>query len=187
MNSIDELAPEYFAKLKMSGQRVWNVGPVSLRNRGERVEDDDEDSKGIKEWLDRKNDRSVLYVAFGSECIFSDYQLREIALGLEASGNAFVWVVRGRGGGLDTIQEWLPKEFEEKVEGRGLIVRGWGPQRLLLSHPAEGGFVTHCGWNSTMEALTCGVPMISWPLHSEQFVNERLIVQVNVYSAILIQ
>ncbi|XP_020253793.1 scopoletin glucosyltransferase-like [Asparagus officinalis] len=178
LNSFDELAPEYVERLKTDGKsRVWNVGPVSLRHWKE-ADVDGNDDKGIKAWLDDKKDRSVLYIAFGSECVFSDDQLREIGLALEGSGRAFIWVVRGGGGGLDTIGDWLPKGFEEKVEGRGLVVRGWAPQRLILNHPALGAFVTHCGWNSTVEALSCGVPMIAWPLHSEQFVNERLVVQV---------
>ncbi|XP_020262910.1 scopoletin glucosyltransferase-like [Asparagus officinalis] len=178
LNSFDELVPEYVERLKTDGKsrRVWNVGPVSLRHWKEA--DNGKDDKGIKAWLDDKKDRSVLYIAFGSECVFSDDQLREIGLGLEGSGRDFIWVVRGGGGGLDTIGDWLPKGFEEKVEGRGLVVRGWAPQRMILNHPALGAFMMQCGWNSTLEALSCGVPMIAWPLHSEQFVNERLIVQV---------
>ncbi|XP_020276706.1 scopoletin glucosyltransferase-like isoform X2 [Asparagus officinalis] len=176
-NSFDELAPEYAERLKMDGKsRVWNVGPVSLRHWKEA--DNGDDDKGFKAWLDDKKDRSVLYIAFGSECVFGDDQLREISLALEGSGRAFIWVVRGGGGGLDTIGDWLPKGFEEKVEGRGLVVRGWAPQRMILNHPALGAFMMQCGWNSTLEALSCGVPMIAWPLHSEQFVSERLIVKV---------
>lgn len=184
MNSFDELAPEYVDILKDGGRRkVWNVGPVASRaskrggGGGGQQSSNDAETK-IKNWLDEKQVGSVLYVAFGTECILSNEQLREISVGLESSGRSFVWTVRGRGGGLDTIGEWLPAGLEDRVKGRGLILKGWAPQLLILNHPAVGGFLSHCGWNSTSEALTAGVPIIAWPLQSEQFINERLVVQV---------
>jgi hypothetical protein len=64
------------------------------------------------------------------------------------------------------------------VEGKGLIIRGWAPQVLILDHEAVGGFVTHCGWNSTLEGVTAGVPMVTWPMFAEQFFNEKLVTQV---------
>ncbi|MCH91722.1 scopoletin glucosyltransferase-like [Trifolium medium] len=64
------------------------------------------------------------------------------------------------------------------MKGKGLIIRGWSPQRLILEHKAIGAFVTHCGWNSTIEAMTVGVPMITWPVGAEQFYNEKLVTDV---------
>ncbi|KAH7510995.1 hypothetical protein JRO89_XSUnG0229000 [Xanthoceras sorbifolium] len=105
-------------------------------------------------------------------------QLMEIGLGLEASNCSFIWAIR-KDHLTEELEKWLEEEnFEEKVKGRGLIVRGWAPQVPILSHSSVGGFLTHCGWNSTLEAVSAGKPMITWPMFAEQFYNEKLIVQV---------
>jgi hypothetical protein len=114
-------------------------------------------------------------------CHYPKKQLYEIACAIEASSHEFIWVVPEKVGKEDESDEekWLPKGFEEKNIGKkGLIIRGWAPQVLILSHPAVGGFMTHCGWNSTVEAVCAGVPMITWPAHGEQFYNEKLITEV---------
>ncbi|KAF5192016.1 Glycosyltransferase, partial [Thalictrum thalictroides] len=95
-------------------------------------------------------------------------------MGLEASAILFIWVVRTRN---DDKEHSLPKGFEDRIEGKGLIIRNWSPQVLILDHPAIGGFMTHCGWNSIIEAITAGVPLITWPLFAEQFYNEQLVTQ----------
>ncbi|KAF2551155.1 hypothetical protein F2Q68_00034110 [Brassica cretica] len=61
-------------------------------------------------------------------------------------------------------EEWLPEGFEERTKGKGLIIRGWAPQVLILDHKAVGGFVTHCGWNSAIEGIAAGLPMVTWPM-----------------------
>nr|UHB15580.1 UDP-glycosyltransferase [Paris polyphylla] len=176
VNSFYELEPEYVRHCReVVGWRAWHVGPVSLCN----VEEADKVGRGgdknkissesCLEWLDGKEPGSVLYVCFGSEGEFTAAQLDELAVGLEASGCPFMWVVRS---------EVLPAGFEEKVEGRGMVARGWAPQISILSHRATGGFLTHCGWNSSMEGLVAGLPMVTWPLAAEQFYNERLLVDV---------
>ncbi|KAK6246424.1 hypothetical protein SCA6_009514 [Theobroma cacao] len=99
--------------------------------------------------------------------------LNEIAKGLEASGQDFIWVLK-----KGEKQEWLPEGFEERVKGKGLMIRGWAPQVLILDHEAVGGFITHCGWNSTIESISAGVPMVTWPLYAEQFCNEKLVTDV---------
>ena len=98
-------------------------------------------------------------------------------MGLKASGQQFIWVVR-KGKNEKEEEGWLPKGFEKRMEGKGLIIRGWAPQMLILDHEAVGGFVTHCGWNSTLEGVTAGLPMITWPMATEQFYNEKLVTEV---------
>ncbi|MCD9645073.1 hypothetical protein HAX54_033748 [Datura stramonium] len=109
--------------------------------------------------------------------IFSSAQLLEIAIALEASDQQFIWVVK-QNTTNEEQDEWMPEGFEEKLEGRGLIIKGWAPQVLILDHAAIGGFVTHCGWNSLLEGVTAGVPMVTWPLSAEQFFNEKLLVEI---------
>ncbi|XP_010925717.1 scopoletin glucosyltransferase-like [Elaeis guineensis] len=182
-NSYYELEPDYAEHYrKVVGRRVWNVGPVSLCNRNEieksrRGDETSIDCNQCLSWLNTKKPGSVVYVCFGSMYKLPIAQIREIAWGLEALDKPFVLVVRGVRG---NDSEWLPEGFEEEVVGRGkgLIIRGWAPQTLILNHEAVGGFVTHCGWNSCMEGVSAGVPMIAWPMFAEQFFNERLIVEV---------
>ncbi|KAJ6948944.1 hypothetical protein NC651_003066 [Populus alba x Populus x berolinensis] len=159
------------------GRKAWHIGPLSLCNRNieDKAERGSTASIGKHEclrWLDLKEPNSVLYICFGSLLEFPAAQLREIALALEASGQNFIWVVR------KGEEEWLPEGFERRMEGKGLIIRGWAPQVLILDHNAVGGFMTHCGWNSTLEAVTAGVPLVTWPLYAEQFDNEKLITDV---------
>ncbi|XVE49234.1 hypothetical protein DITRI_Ditri01bG0066300 [Diplodiscus trichospermus] len=182
MNSFRELEPayvEYFRKI--AGRTTWHIGPVSLCNRN--IEDKSQrgnaasiDRVECLRWLDSKKHNSVLYICFGSVSWFSASQLNEIAKGIEASGQDFIWVAR-KVNDKDE-EEWLPEGFEARIEGKGLIIRGWAPQVLILDHEAVGGFMTHCGWNSTLESITAGVPMVTWPLSNEQFYNEKLITEV---------
>ncbi|KAI0525201.1 hypothetical protein KFK09_004593 [Dendrobium nobile] len=178
VNSFYELEPDYVEHYrKVLGKKAWHVGPVSLCNQ-EEIDKSVRggESRGGEEclkWLDSKNPRSVVYLCFGSTSDFTIAQLREIAIGLEASSSPFVWVVRNVAG-----EEWIPEGYEQRIEGKGLIIKGWAPQLLILNHVAVGGFVTHCGWNSSLEGISAGLPMATWPLHAEQFFNERLLVDV---------
>ncbi|KAJ0971035.1 hypothetical protein J5N97_018994 [Dioscorea zingiberensis] len=179
-NSFYELEPAYAEHYRRKpGRRAWYVGPVSLCNEASEEKEERGRLKPHPEfaawfaWLNSKPAGSVVYVCFGSLCELTSDQVKELALGLEASGHFFVWVVRG-----ETAQP--PEGFEERVRnvGVGLVIRGWAPQLVILGHVAVGGFVTHCGWNSTLEAITAGVPMVTWPLSSEQFVNEKFLTKV---------
>jgi len=185
VNSFEELeqgcAEEYE---KVMNKRVWCIGPVSLCNKEsldkfERGNKSSIEEKQCLEWLNLMAPRSVIYVCLGSLCRLVPSQLIELGLGLEASNRPFIWVVKTIGEDYSELVRWLEDEnFEERVKGRGLLVKGWAPQILILSHPAIGGFLTHCGWNSTIESICSGVPIITWPLFAEQFLNEKLVVEV---------
>ncbi|KAK6126259.1 hypothetical protein DH2020_040004 [Rehmannia glutinosa] len=183
VNSFDELEPGYVEGYKKERQKLWCIGPVSLCNnkftekcnRGNKASIDEH---YCVSWLDSKEGNSVIYACFGSLCRISAAQIKEIGLGLEASNFAFIWIIRGLDCSAE-VEEWLVEEkFEQRVGNRGLIIRGWAPQVLILSHPSVGGFLTHCGWNSTLEGISAGVPMITWPMFAEQFYNEKFIVRV---------
>ncbi|XP_061367971.1 scopoletin glucosyltransferase-like [Gastrolobium bilobum] len=172
---------------KNTGHKAWHLGPASLicRTAEEQAERGQKSVLSVHEclsWLNSKKDNSVLYICFGTICYSPDKQLYEMACGIEASGKDFIWVIHAKKGKEDESEEeknkWLPKGFEERNRERGMIIRGWAPQVLILCHPAVGAFLTHCGWNSTVEAVSAGVPMITWPVHSDQFYNEKLITQV---------
>lgn len=122
-------------------------------------------------WLDTNAANSVLYVSFGSMASLGPDQMAEIAEGLYSSGKPFLWVVRAK----ETHK--LPDKFAERVKSRGLIVP-WCPQLEVLAHPSVGCFFTHCGWNSTVEALSAGVPMVAMPHWSDQTTNAKYIQDV---------
>ncbi|XP_062024890.1 UDP-glucose flavonoid 3-O-glucosyltransferase 7-like [Rosa rugosa] len=183
VNSFYELEPEYADHYrKVFGRKSWHIGPVSLCNKAEEdksARGEEGSADGVHEcfdWLNTKEPNSVVYICFGSLTNFSDAQLVEIALALESSHQQFIWVVRKE---KNDKGEWLPDEgFEQRLEDKGLIIRGWAPQLLILEHEAVGAFMTHCGWNSILEGVAAGVPMITWPVSAEQFYNEKLVTQL---------
>lgn len=124
------------------------------------------------EWLSTKSPASVLYVSFGSFLQASEEVIKEIAYGLLLSQVNFIWVVRADAASSDDA---LPSEFRDEIKDKGLIVQ-WCNQITLLSDPAVGGFLTHCGWNSVLESIWCGVPMICYPLDYDQLTNRKLLV-----------
>jgi hypothetical protein len=134
-------------------------------------------------WLDAQPKGSVVFLSFGSLGTPSAEQLKEIAVGLDKSGQRFLWVVRVPADIDDPrrfleklaepdLNELLPQGFLEQTKDRGLIVTSWAPQVEVLQHPATGAFVTHCGWNSTLEGIMAGIPMLCWPLYAEQKMNK---------------
>ncbi|KAL9268211.1 UDP-glucose iridoid glucosyltransferase-like protein [Drosera capensis] len=127
-------------------------------------------------WLDKQKPKSVLYVSFGSLAKITAPEFMEVVWGLEASEQPFLWVIRPGLviGGWDQL---LPESFQETVQKRGCIV-SWAPQTQVLAHQAIGGFWTHCGWNSTLESICEGVPMLCKPSFGDQFVNTKYITSV---------
>ncbi|OWM87455.1 UDP-glycosyltransferase 76B1-like [Punica granatum] len=171
-NSFEELEP---AKLNESGGMevpvpVFSIGPFHKYFPASSSSLLKQDKSSLL-WLDKQAPNSVLYVSFGSLASIDAAQFEEIASGLLESEQPFLWVVRpGLVHGLDL----LPGRFMGAVSGRGLIVQ-WAPQQEVLAHPSVGGFWSHCGWNSTLESICEGVPMICMPCFGDQRVNARFI------------
>lgn len=172
INTFDELEYDTIQALR-NEHRISTVGPLlpasflsvspdkSNRDMATLWEEDDR----CLEWLDRYPSSSVLYVSFGSLALLSAKQIDEIALGLEASEYPFLWVVRA-----DLMygkSAVFPEGFAERVKHRAEFV-SWAPQLKVLCHKAVGGFFTHGGWNSTLESIAAGVPMLGWPYFSDQ-------------------
>ena len=126
-----------------------------------------EDTECLK-WLDTKPPNSVVYVNFGSITVMTPQQLAEFGMGLANSKHSFLWVIRP-----DLVvgeSAVFPPEFVSEIKERGLIT-SWCSQEQVLNHPSVGGFLTHCGWNSTIESISSGVPMLCWPFFSDQQTN----------------
>jgi hypothetical protein len=159
---------------------IYCIGPLV-----EKVSSKQEKSQRHEslEWLDAQPERSVVFLCWGSKESLSKDQIKDIALGLEKSGQRFLWVVRTPADTDDPkryleqrpepdFNVLLPEGFLERTKGRGLVLKSWLPQVDVLNHPAVGAFVTHCGWNSTLESIEAGVPMMCWPLGAEQKMNK---------------
>ncbi|KQK09613.1 anthocyanidin 5,3-O-glucosyltransferase [Brachypodium distachyon] len=136
-------------------------------------------------WLDGQPKASVVFLCFGSMGRFSAEQIKEMAAGLEASGQRFLWALRRplpsdehkQDNNDNHIDALFPEGFLQRTKDRGLVLTSWAPQREVLAHGALGGFVTHCGWNSVLESVMAGVPMLAWPLYAEQRMNKVFLVE----------
>ncbi|XP_061366526.1 UDP-glycosyltransferase 83A1-like [Gastrolobium bilobum] len=145
--------------------RSYDNKSVNARSIGQFWEED----LSCMDWLDQQPRHSVLYVAFGSFNLLDQNQFKELALGLDLTNRPFLWVVRQDSNCTNNIT--YPNEF---IGRKGKIV-SWAPQQKVLSHPAIACFVSHCGWNSTMEGLSNGVPFLCWPYFCDQFFNKKYI------------
>ncbi|XP_051115440.1 anthocyanidin 3-O-glucosyltransferase 5-like [Andrographis paniculata] len=189
-NSWQDLEPETFRAFKENEALksvvkipVYPIGPLSLCSH---VEPGGSGSE-LMTWLDRQPSESVVYVSFGSGGVLSADQITELAWGLELSRQRFLWVVRppadngghvdgaffnmgkAAAGGLEL--DYLPDGFSARTRDRGVVVPEWAPQVEILKHPGVGGFLSHCGWNSCLESVMSGAPMVAWPLYAEQRMN----------------
>ncbi|KAK4746461.1 hypothetical protein SAY87_012773 [Trapa incisa] len=188
VNSFEALEGEAVRDLREKRREgmppVYVVGPLVKMDQPAAAAEREECLK----WLDKQPRGSVLYVSFGSGGTLSSEQITELALGLEMSEQRFLWVVRRPSekaesfyfkvhGQDDAFFDFLPEGFLERTKGRGFVLPSWAPQAQVLAHEGTGGFLTHCGWNSILESVVNGVPMITWPLYAEQSMNAVLLAE----------
>ncbi|KAI9097945.1 hypothetical protein K1719_025716 [Acacia pycnantha] len=179
LNTFDALEHDVLEGLSSILPPVYSIGPLNLLIND--VTDKDLKSIGSNlwkeeteclEWLDTKETNSVVYVNFGSITVMTNEQLIEFAWGLANSNQTFLWVIRP-----DLVRgdnAVLPAEFIQETQNRGRLY-SWCPQEQVLTHPAIGGFLTHSGWNSTVESICHGVAMVCWPFFAEQQTNCRFL------------
>ncbi|KAH0653231.1 hypothetical protein KY289_030909 [Solanum tuberosum] len=176
VNTFAELEPLPLQSLSVP--RIYPVGPVVNFKEGGHGRNSQSETESIIKWLDDQPESSVVFLCFGSMGSFEIEQINEIAIALECSSHRFLWSLRrpppkgqiGLPSNYENVEEVLPEGFIERTNGVGKVI-GWAPQVAVLSHPAVGGFVSHCGWNSVLESLYFGVPIATWPLHAEQQMN----------------
>nr|DAD21843.1 TPA_asm: hypothetical protein HUJ06_023306 [Nelumbo nucifera] len=172
LNTFDALEQDVLDALSSMFPRVYSIGPLPLLH--DQISDNGlesigsnlwQEELGCLEWLDSQKPNSVVYVNFGSITVMTREQLVEFAWGLANSNQTFLWVIRP-----DLVvgdSALLPPEFIRDTKERSLLA-SWCPQKQVLNHPSVGGFLTHNGWNSTVESICSGVPMICWPFFADQ-------------------
>ncbi|KAH7846791.1 hypothetical protein Vadar_018214 [Vaccinium darrowii] len=177
LNTINALEREALDAFSTMYPPVYAIGPLQLLEEKQIPENSELGNIGLTmwtedigclTWLDKKEPGSVIYVNFGSVARMTSKELFEFGWGLANSKQNFLWAIRP-----DLVlgeSSAFPPEFEAEIEGRGLLVT-WTPQEKILKHPSVGGFLTHCGWNSILESIVVGVPMICWPAWAEQSTN----------------
>ncbi|KAG5517692.1 hypothetical protein RHGRI_038168 [Rhododendron griersonianum] len=177
-NTFRELERKYIDYLSsVTGKKIVPIGPLVP----EFANETDEETKEVMNWLDKRNDSSgTVFVSFGSEWFLTKEEIEEVAHGLELSGLDFILVVRFPVGEKTEAKEALPKDFLERVGDKGLVLEGWAPQAQTLAHSKIGGFLSHCGWNSILESLKFGVPIIAMPVDCDQPGNCKLLKAVGV-------
>lgn len=171
-NSTYDLEPAAFAL----APEILPIGPLlaSTRLGDSAASFWPEDSTCLK-WLDERPPKSVIYVAFGSFTVFDPTQFQELATGLELSNKPFLWVVGHDF--TDKMNNFFSKGFLDRVADRGKMV-SWAPQQKVLQHPSIACFMSHCGWNSTMEGVSNGIPFLCWPYFADQFLNRSYICDI---------
>ncbi|WOG87940.1 hypothetical protein DCAR_0207173 [Daucus carota subsp. sativus] len=146
----------------------------------ESLQETGDDCTETIQFLNKKDESSVVFVSFGSEYFLTKEEIQEVAYGLELSKLNFIWVIRFPFGENTKLEEALPIGFLDQVGDRGLVVEGWAPQARILRHSSTGGFISHCGWSSIMESMMFGVPVIAMPMHIDQPFNTVVVKEVGV-------
>ncbi|KAK8617222.1 hypothetical protein V6N13_080140 [Hibiscus sabdariffa] len=188
LNTFEELEAPILFKLGSIFSKIYTIGPLHVLSNV-RIKDDNlttlastksirwQEDKGCITWLDSHPPKSVVFVSFGSLVTFTCEQMLEFWHGLVNSGKPFLWVIRSDSIVGDDDPRTTLIDLEELAKDKGLIV-SWAPQEKVLAHSAVGAFLTHSGWNSTLESIYAGVPMICWPAWGDQQVNSRCVSDV---------
>ncbi|KAI4352484.1 hypothetical protein L6164_006733 [Bauhinia variegata] len=171
-NSTYDLEPAAFAL----APEIIPIGPVLASNQlGDSNGNFWSQDLTCLKWLDQQSTNSVIYIAFGSTTTSNPSQFQELALGLELSNKPFLWVVQPDI--TEGMKHAYPEGFEDRVAHRGRML-GWAPQQKILQHPSVACFISHCGWNSTVESISNGIPILCWPYFADQFLNKSYICDV---------
>ncbi|KAJ3684896.1 hypothetical protein LUZ61_014060 [Rhynchospora tenuis] len=188
VNSFESLEARAVTALKdgvcLPGRKmtpVYCIGPLVQKDKGKEIE---ERHKCLT-WLDSQPKGSVIFLCFGSAVALLIDQIKQIAFGLERSSQRFLWVLRCTNDENKMFEPQpdpdlnsvLPDGFLDRNKNRGMVINSWAPQVDVLNHASIGGFVSHCGWNSTLEAIVAGVPIICWPIFAEQGINKVLLTE----------
>ncbi|KAL8171241.1 hypothetical protein V2J09_023045 [Rumex salicifolius] len=179
VNTFANLEPETLRSLSENERAptIYPIGPVLNLRRGHRHH--------ILSWLDEQPRGSVVFLCFGSNVSFGKREAEQVGMGIEQSGYPFLWSLRRKPlpgdeerlpSEYDDFKEILPEGFLERTSGIGRMI-GWAPQTEVLGHEAVGAFVSHCGWNSVLESIRFGVPIIAWPMYREQHLNAFSVVR----------
>ncbi|KAF5467376.1 hypothetical protein F2P56_017204 [Juglans regia] len=191
LNTFEELEGPVLSQIRTQCPQIYTIGPlhalVKYRSVGSKTTSLQSQSlnslfevdRNCMTWLDAQPLKSVIYVSFGSIKKMTNEEMREFWYGLVNSKKRFLWVIRldmvdGKDGGDD---DQIPSELAEGTRERGYIA-DWVPQEEVLAHQAIGGFFTHSGWNSTLESIVAGVPMLCWPCSADQQPNSRFVSEV---------
>ncbi|OVA15918.1 UDP-glucuronosyl/UDP-glucosyltransferase [Macleaya cordata] len=178
VDSFEELESETISAMSHLAAPIRPVGPLFKSQNDVKVRGDMwKAADDCLRWLDSKSPGSVVYVSFGSIVALPKEQMEELGSGLLNSGLPFLWVVKPPPKELG-IGSGLPDGFVEEAEDKGSVVVEWSPQEQVLDHPSVACFVTHCGWNSSMESLSSGVPVVAFPQWGDQVTNAKFLVDV---------
>ncbi|OVA17734.1 UDP-glucuronosyl/UDP-glucosyltransferase [Macleaya cordata] len=186
LNTFEDLEGPVLNQLRSYWRNLYTIGPLHALLKSRKSTDSSqtvssnglwEEDRSCMAWLDLQPLKSVVYVSFGSLTMVNREQWLEFWYGLVNSGKRFLWVRRPDSFAVEEEECQIPAELVEGTRERGYMVE-WAPQEEVLVHPAIGGFLTHSGWNSTLESMVAGVPMICWPHFADQQINSRYVSEV---------
>ena len=188
LNTFEDLEGSVLSHIATQCPKIYTIGPIhamlKIRLESETIQLQSRSPNSLFEvdrncmaWLDDQPLNSVIYVSFGSTTVMTNDELMEFWYGLVNSKKHFLWAIRPDFVAKKDSEGHIPVELVEGTKDRGCMV-GWAPQEEVLTHQAVGGFLTHSGWNSILESIVAGVPMICWPYFADQQVNSRFVSEV---------